>query len=94
MADTAWRIKEAVRHTLDELPAEKLGEVLDFVLFLKEREAAKDRPSGQAQPPTTLILHTLPASHLHALTGLVAWGGDAIADSERLYNGDIETGRD
>jgi hypothetical protein len=94
MADTASRIKEAVRHTLDELPAEKLGEVLDFVLFLKERETAKDRCSVQAQPPTALILHTLPASHLHSLTGLVAWGGDALADSERLYDGDVETGRD
>src|SRR2546429_216073 len=94
MADTAWRIMEAVRHTLDELPAEKLGEVLDFVLFLKERETAKDRRRVQAQPPTALILPTLPASHLPSLTGLVAWGGDAIADSERLYNGDVETGRD
>ena len=43
MADTAWRIKEAVRHTLDELPAEKLEEVLDFVLFLKKQETTKDR---------------------------------------------------
>jgi hypothetical protein len=94
MADTAWRIKEAVRHTLDELPAEKLGEVLDFVLFLKERETAQDGPGVQAQSPTALILHTLPASHLHGLTGLVAWGGDALSDAERLYNGDIETGRD
>jgi hypothetical protein len=94
MVDTTWSIKEAVRHTLDELPADKLGEVLNFVLFLKERETAKDRHSVQAQPPTALILHTLPASHLHALTGLVAWGGDALADAERLYHGDIETGRD
>ena len=41
MADTAWRIKEAVRHTLDELPAEKLEEVSDFVLFLKKQELRK-----------------------------------------------------
>jgi hypothetical protein len=94
LADTAWRIKEAVRHTLDELPAEKLEEVLDFVLLLKERATAKDRRSVQAQPPTALILHTLPASHLHSLTGLVAWSGDALADSERLYNGDVDTDRD
>jgi len=53
MADTAWRIKEAVRHTLDELPAEKLGEVLDFVLLLKERATAKDRRSHQ--PPWSCI---------------------------------------
>ena len=94
MADTASRIKEVVRHALDELPTEKLEEVLDFVLFLKEQETAKDRRRVQAQPPTALILHTLPASHLHSLTGLVAWGGDAIADSERLYDGDVATGRD
>jgi hypothetical protein len=34
-----------------------------------------------------LILHTLPASHLDHLRGLVAWGGDAVADTERLYDG-------
>jgi hypothetical protein len=94
MADTASRVKEAVRHTLDKLQAEKLGEVLGFVLFLKERATVKDRRSVQAQPLTALILHTLPASHLHSLTGLVAWGGDALADSERLYDGDVKTGRD
>jgi hypothetical protein len=29
----------------------------------------------------------LPASHLDGLVGLVTWGGDALAESERLYDG-------
>lgn len=33
------------------------------------------------------ILRTLPASTLYDLTGLVSLGGDALADTEALYNG-------
>jgi hypothetical protein len=69
---------------LDDLPAEKIEEVLDFALFLRARWTAQ----SQAMLPgaTQVILHTLPASHLDRLTGLVAWGGDAVADAERLYD--------
>lgn len=31
-------------------------------------------------------LRTVPAGRLDALTGLVAWGGDALLDSERIYD--------
>ena len=31
-------------------------------------------------------LRTVPAGCLDALTGLVAWGGDALLDSERIYD--------
>jgi hypothetical protein len=30
--------------------------------------------------------NSTPASSLDRLTGLVAWGGDALADAERLYD--------
>jgi hypothetical protein len=33
-------------------------------------------------------LRTVPASRLHALTGLVSLGGDALADTEAIYDGD------
>ena len=32
-----------------------------------------------------MILRPVPASQLDDLTGLVAWGGDAVVDTERLY---------
>lgn len=31
-------------------------------------------------------LHTVPASRLDALTGLVSLGGDAVADTEAIYD--------
>jgi len=33
------------------------------------------------------ILRTVPASRLYDLTGLVSLGGDALADTEALYDG-------
>ena len=70
-------IKQRVMEELEKLTPEKLDEVLDFVVFLKSRtlRAKEDIP-----------VSFLPASHLDNLVGLVAWGGDALADSERLYD--------
>jgi len=33
-------------------------------------------------------LRTVPASRLYALTGLVSLGGDALVDTEAIYDGD------
>lgn len=71
-------IKQRVVQELKELPPEKLGEVLDFVTFLS-RHPTRDE--------TYILVPFLPASHLYGLVGLVAWGGDALVDSERLYDG-------
>lgn len=87
------QIKLAVEQALDELPAEKMAEVLDFVLFLKKRWAEEGAPVAATQEPTALILRTMPASHLDHLTGLVAWGGDAVADAERLYDDNTQPSR-
>jgi hypothetical protein len=86
MTSSTWEIKEAVKRALDELPVEKIEEVLDFALFLKARWTEKGESKATTQDATKLILHTLPASHLDQLTGLVSWGGDAVADTERLYD--------
>ncbi len=80
-----YNVKQAVMRALNELPREKVEEVLDFVLFLKTRKPKDSAQATAAQEPTGLLLRTLPASSLDALTGLVAWGGDAVADAERLY---------
>ena len=72
-------IKDVVINALADLPADHLNEVLDFVLFLKQRRLV-DPHSLQK-----FAVHSTPASQLNGLVGLVAWGGDALADTERLY---------
>jgi len=69
-------MKQRVVQELEKLPPEKLGEVLDFVVFLRSRTTREE---------TDIPVRFLPASHLDGLVGLVAWGGNALADSERLY---------
>lgn len=66
-------LKQQVKRELETLPPGQWREVLDFVCFLKNRSAREG-------------VRTLPASHLDQLTGLVAWGGDALVDTERLYD--------
>jgi hypothetical protein len=87
MTSSTWQIKGAVQRVLDDLPAEKIEEVLDFARFLKARWTAQGESKVTVPESTALILHTLPAAHLDRLTGLVAWGGDVVADAEQLYEG-------
>jgi hypothetical protein len=75
------RLKEATLRVLDELPRERVAEVLDFALFVKQRETKKG-DTGR-----NLIVPAVPTTQLDALVGLVAWGGDALTDTERLYDG-------
>ena len=72
-------LKDAVLEVLDELPTDQVTEVLDFALFLKQRRQA------ELQEPEKPVVKSVPAAHLDKLVGLVAWGGDALADTERLY---------
>jgi len=72
-------MKDVVINALGDLPADHLNEVLDFVLFLKQRMQVG------LQPPQKLAVHFAPALQLDGLVGLVAWGGDALVDTERLY---------
>lgn len=67
-------LKERVKEELETLPPGRWREVLDFVRFLK-------------RGPRPGTVQTLPAPTLDQLTGLVDWGGDALIDSERLYDG-------
>jgi hypothetical protein len=75
------RLKEATLKVLDELPQDRVAEVLDFALFVKQREGKR---SGA---PRDRIVSSVPATQLDGLVGLVAWGGDAVTDTERLYDG-------
>ena len=86
MTRPTWYLKAAVQRALDDLPAEKMEEVLDFALVLKARWTAQGKSKATTPESTQLVLHSLPAAHLDRLTGLVEWGGDAVTDAERLYD--------
>jgi len=72
MTTAGVNLKQQLMRELDELPPDKLVEVLDFIVFLRTRKVP--------------LIPSLPASSLDPLTCLVAWGGDALADTERLYD--------
>ena len=72
-------LKEAVIRLLNELPPEQIVEVLDFATFIKERSEKEDLLSR-------LVIKTLPVSQLDELVGLIALGGDALGDTEHLYD--------
>ena len=73
--------KEALVKMLDELPPEQVTVILDFAAFIKKR--LQDHGTD-----SQLIVRAVPATHLDSLIGRVAWGGDALAETEGLYEGD------
>ncbi len=72
--------KEAVIRALDDLSNEQIAEVLDFALFLKQREQARSQGAQRRE------VRSVPASQLRPLVGIISVGGDAVEDSERLYD--------
>ncbi len=71
--------REALIKIIDDLPEEKLAVVLDFASYIRERLTPEDAKSGKQN------LKTVPATQLESLVGIVALGGDALKDAERLY---------
>jgi len=71
---------------LDALPHPKQVEVLDFARFLHQ-QATGAGPTAASQV-LPIDLRAAPASTLLTLSGLVALGGDAVADTEALYDND------
>jgi len=78
-AETVW-LKEATLRVLDELPRERIAQILDFALFVRDRETKNDMTIRK------LLVPHVPATHLDSLVGLVTWGGDALTDTECLYD--------
>jgi len=70
----ATSLKEDVIDVLDQLPQERLAEVLDFALFVKSR--ARNNASQRVL-----------AEDVDALPGSVAYSVDAAENTERLYYG-------
>lgn len=77
------RIEPELLQTLAGLSQRHRAEVLDFARFLGQRA---ERPSAGAEPTPPIELRLAPADTLAQLTGLVALGGDALTDSEALYD--------
>ena len=75
-------IKDSLLEVLDSLPLDRQAEVLDFALYLRQKTAVEPKAASR------IVLRTVPASHLKSLLGLVAIGGDAVEDTERLYDGE------
>ena len=70
----ATSLKDDVMNVLDQLPQERLAEVLDFALFVKSR--AQNSASQRVV-----------SENVDVLTGVVSHSVDAIEDVERLYYG-------
>ena len=81
---TTIDIKPELLRVVDALPPSKQAEVLDFAHFLRQQMAAGE--PGEVRQPWRIELRVVPATTLLGLTGLVALGGDAVADTEALYD--------
>jgi hypothetical protein len=78
-------IKEQIIRELDELSPEGLRELHHYIEFLRHKRRERDRePAVEAVYPTRFVS----AKRLDALTGVINIGGDALADSEALYDAD------
>ena len=85
----AIRFRPELLRVFDGLPLPQQREVLNFARFLRQQVKA-DEPVTAASSPQ-IELRVAPATTLSDLTGLIALGGDAYADTEALYDND--TGR-
>lgn len=82
---SAPAIKPELLRLLDMLPRSQQTELLNFARFLQQQTSAAGPAASLAHPP--IELHVASATTLLGLTGLVALGGDAVADTESLYDG-------
>lgn len=78
---TASVIRPDLLRLLDDLPQPKQVELLNFARYLRQQTLAADE-----KHETGVALHQVPADTLVQLTGLVALGGDAVEDTEALYD--------
>jgi hypothetical protein len=77
------RVRPELLRLLDDLPPARQTELLDFARFLHQQAAE----TGFAESPAAPIeLRLAPATTLAGLTGIVALGGDAVVDTEALYD--------
>jgi hypothetical protein len=82
----ADQFRPELLRVFDGLPLSQQKEVLDFARFL--RQQMKTNESAITAPLPQIELRTAPTTTLVGLTGLVHMGGDALADTEALYDND------
>lgn len=80
----ATGVRSELLRLLDALSLPRQIEVLDFARFLHQQTAFTEPSKVSQFPPIELRL--VPATTLLDLTGLVALGGDAVVDTEALYD--------
>jgi hypothetical protein len=85
-------IKEALVDIVDHLTPVQRLQLLDFARFLRQQAlehppSCKERAGETPSPAQKIQLNQVPATSMMGLTGLVSLGGDAVADTEALYNG-------
>jgi hypothetical protein len=68
--------RQKLQALLDELPAGELRQVYYFTIFLHNQ-------LGKEEPPADFP--TAPVEHLQSLVGLISLGGDALQDTEAVY---------
>jgi hypothetical protein len=83
---TALDIKSELLRVLETLPPGRQAQVLEYACFLHE-QARAEAAEKVTQPPG-IEVRAVPAATLLTLTGLVALGGDAVAETEALYGSD------
>ena len=77
--------KEQIIRELDELSPEGLRDLYQYLEFLRHKRGERDgEPAFESVYPTRFVS----AERLDALSGVVNIGGDALADSEALYDAD------
>lgn len=74
-------VKQAIVRTLDELRPDQVAEVWDFAAFLRGRARHEFAP-----PKSPVQLRLVPIETLSALSGLISLGGDALIDSETVFD--------
>jgi hypothetical protein len=89
---SSQEVKQALWDILEQLPLAQRHQVLDFARFLYQQVITLPRSleetEGVAAPAQKIQLRLVAAGSLVGLTGLVSLGGDAVSDTEALYNGD------
>jgi len=79
---------EQLHEVASELPEEHVREVIDFARALKAATRKDTGPYRRLYSKTTPGLYAVlvPAAHLRRFEGVLSIGGDALEDSEALYD--------
>lgn len=85
-ASTTKALQREIAGQMKDLPLEELLALREFTAFLRQRSLAQNSTASAALPSHHLTVE-MPAESLMGLMGLLPpIGGDALADTEALYD--------